>query len=155
GALVYQNQHTSQVAYNLLTPHMQQFMGRCIGAIKKTGVSVKGTAQFSVLINPKEKEIHLSQYYQPDNDPAHVERVVAAAKGLLGGAGNDSSMPRAAQSFYSAPFTCNGKLVGIGERQLSALSDRWLDFSRQILRDGGESFSSLLHTPFERVALRF
>jgi hypothetical protein len=80
GALVSQDKHTGQVVYNLLTPHMEQFMGRCIGAIKRTGVAAKGTGQFSVLVGDREFEIHLSEFYQPSDDPALVEQVVAEAR---------------------------------------------------------------------------
>lgn len=59
------------------------------------------------------------------------------------------------QTFYVAPFAFNGEFQGIGVRQMSALSNRWLDFSRNILRAGGASFDTLLPPPFERVGLRF
>src|SRR4030095_10833974 len=61
----------------------------------------------------------------------------------------------ATQTFYVAPFAFNGESQGIGAWQISALSNRWLDFGRDVLRAGGASFSSLLPTPFERVGLRF
>jgi hypothetical protein len=57
------------------------------------------------------------------------------------------------QTFHVAPFAFNGELQGIGGWQMSALSKRWLDFGRHILRAG--SFSGLLPAPFERVGLRF
>ncbi len=41
GALAYATQG-GEVLYNLLTPHMQQFLGRCVGAIKKSGIAAKG-----------------------------------------------------------------------------------------------------------------
>jgi len=61
----------------------------------------------------------------------------------------------ASQAFHIAPFAFNGELQGIGAWQMSALSSRWLDFGRDVLRAGGASFSSLLPAPFERVGLRF
>jgi len=61
----------------------------------------------------------------------------------------------ASQAFHVAPFAFNGELQGVGAWQMSALSKRWLDFGRDVLRAGGLSFSSLLPAPFERVGLRF
>lgn len=61
----------------------------------------------------------------------------------------------APQTFHVAPFAFNGELQGIGAWQISALSNRWLDFARDVLRVGGASFASLLPAPFERVGLRF
>ena len=69
-----------KVAYNLLTPHMQQFMGRCIGAIKKTGIAARGTGQFSIVVGDHERELMLDGFYQPSDDPGAIERVVAEAK---------------------------------------------------------------------------
>jgi hypothetical protein len=71
-----------QVIYNMLTPHMQQFMRRCINAIKRDGIAAKGTGQFSVLIGERKAELQLDQYFQPIDDPTIVERVVAAAKSV-------------------------------------------------------------------------
>lgn len=82
GALVVRSQG-GQVIYNLLTPHMQQFMGRCVGALKKNGVRARGTAQFSILLGETSVEFPLDRYYQPTDDPAQVEEVVAAARELL------------------------------------------------------------------------
>src|SRR3954465_10228769 len=48
GALSASDRVTGQVVYNLLTPHMQQFMGRCIGAIKRSAVTATGTGPFSI-----------------------------------------------------------------------------------------------------------
>jgi hypothetical protein len=59
------------------------------------------------------------------------------------------------QTFHVAPFVFSGESRGIGAWQMSALSKRWLDFGRDVLRSGGASFSSLLPAPFERVGLRF
>ena len=61
----------------------------------------------------------------------------------------------ATQTFHVAPFAFNGEPQGIGAWQMSALSNRWLDFGRDVLCAGGASFSSLLPAPFERVGLRF
>ncbi len=55
--------HEGKVIYNLLTPHMQQFMGRCIGAIKKTGIKAQGTGQFSILLVDKQVELPLEPFY--------------------------------------------------------------------------------------------
>ena len=68
-----------QVVYNMLTPHMQQFLGRCVGAVKKAGLRAKGTGQFSIIIN-ESAEVHLTEFYRPTDDPATVQAVVEAAK---------------------------------------------------------------------------
>jgi hypothetical protein len=75
--------HEGKVIYNLLTPHMQQFLGRCVGAIKKAGIKAKGTGQFSVAIGDLQKELRLDDYYKPFDDPAIVDAVVARAKELV------------------------------------------------------------------------
>jgi hypothetical protein len=75
-----------EVIYNLLTPHMQQFMGRCVSAVKKSGISAKGTGQFSILVGERSAELRLDKFYQPEDDPKHVENVVNAAQKLNGGA---------------------------------------------------------------------
>jgi hypothetical protein len=71
------------VIYNLLTPHMQQFMGRCIGTLKRAGIRAKGTGQFSVLIGKRERELRLDRFYQPVDDPAMIEKVVAEAREIV------------------------------------------------------------------------
>ena len=58
------------------------------------------------------------------------------------------------QTFY-APFAIDGALLGIGAWQVSALSARWLEFSREVLRSGGPVFDRYLPVPFDRVRLRF
>jgi hypothetical protein len=75
--------HEGKVIYNLLTPHMQQFLGRCVGAIKKAGITAKGTGQFSVVIGDLQKELRLDEFYKPSDDPANVDAVVAKAKELV------------------------------------------------------------------------
>ena len=72
------------VLYNLLTPHMQQFMGRCVSAIKKTGIAAKGTGQFSILVGERRAELRLDKFYRPEDDPKLIEGVVDAAKQLDG-----------------------------------------------------------------------
>ena len=73
-----------KVIYNMLTPHMQQFLGRSVGAIKKEGICAKGTGQFSILVGDDQKvEIKLSVYYRENDDPANIQAVVNAAKELL------------------------------------------------------------------------
>ena len=78
GATAYSTE--GKVAYNLLTPHMQQFMGRCIGAIKKAGIAARGTGQFSIVVGDHQSEIVLDRFYQQDDDPITIDRVVAEAK---------------------------------------------------------------------------
>lgn len=77
--------HQGEVIYNLLTPHMQQFLGRCVGAIKKAGIKAKGTGQFSVLLGDAQAELRLDEFYEPADDPAIVEKVVARARELVAG----------------------------------------------------------------------
>jgi hypothetical protein len=62
GALSYTHQEGA-VLYNLLSPHMQQFMGRCVGAIKKAGIAAKGTGQFSILVGERGSELSLDKFY--------------------------------------------------------------------------------------------
>jgi hypothetical protein len=80
GALVASDRATGQVVYNLLTPHMQQFMGRCVSAIKRAGVVAKGTGQFSILLGEQRSELRLDKFYQPSDDPGLIEQVVAEAR---------------------------------------------------------------------------
>lgn len=60
-----------------------------------------------------------------------------------------------ARSFYVAPFVFNGELQGVDTWQISELSPCWLEFGREVLRDGGPSFSASLPAPFQRASLRF
>jgi hypothetical protein len=71
-----------RVVYNMLTPHMQQFMGRCVSAIKKNGITAKGTGQFSILLGEQSIELRLDQFYQPSDDPSIIEQVVSEARRL-------------------------------------------------------------------------
>ena len=64
----------------MLTPHMQQFMGRCVGAIKRAGIAAKGTGQFSIMVGEQRRDLRLDQFYQPSDDPAIIEQVVAEAR---------------------------------------------------------------------------
>lgn len=80
GALVASDRATGQVVYNMLTPHMQQFMGRCVGAIKRAGIAAKGTGQFSIMVGEQRRDLRLDQFYQPSDDPAIIEQVVAEAR---------------------------------------------------------------------------
>jgi hypothetical protein len=85
GALVAKS-HTGQVAYNMLTPHMGQFMGRCVGGIKRAGLSATGTGQFSILVGEQSRELRLDRFYQPSDDPKVIEQVVAEARRIANGA---------------------------------------------------------------------
>jgi hypothetical protein len=76
--------HDGKVIYNMLTPHMQQFLGRCIGAIKKVGITAKGTGQFSIVLGDTQIELPLEQFYKPSDDPTIIDSVVAKAKELVG-----------------------------------------------------------------------
>lgn len=64
----------------MLTPHMQQFMGRCVSAIKRVGIAAKGTGQFSLLIGEQRTELRLDQFYQSSDAPAIIEEVVVEAQ---------------------------------------------------------------------------
>jgi len=81
GALSYATRDGG-VLYNLLTPHMQQFMGRCVSAIKKTGIAAKGTGQFSILVGDRNAELRLDKFYQPEDNPKLIEDVLHAAQKL-------------------------------------------------------------------------
>jgi hypothetical protein len=85
GALVAES-HSGQVIYNMLTPHMGQFMGRCVGAIKRAGIAAKGTGQFSILVGEQGRELRLDHFYQPADDPTIVEQVVAEARRITNAA---------------------------------------------------------------------
>jgi hypothetical protein len=86
GALVASDRATGRVVYNLLTPHMQQFMGRCVSAIKRGGIVAKGTGQFSILLGEQQSELRLDQFYQPSDDPGLIEQVVAEARRITNAA---------------------------------------------------------------------
>ncbi|MDB2687264.1 hypothetical protein N9Y42_08630 [Mariniblastus sp.] len=78
-----------KVGYNMLDPMMQQFMGRCIGAVKKSGLRAGGTGQFSVSINDGEHELILDEFWarvcdNPDSQEQVMEDVIAAAQILAG-----------------------------------------------------------------------
>lgn len=79
GALVYRDAE-GRVGLNLLTPHMQQFMGRCVGALRNAGIPARGTGQFSLLVGEGGEELLLDEFYRPDDDPANVARVVEAVR---------------------------------------------------------------------------
>lgn len=88
GAGVYRD-NSGQVMYNMLDPGMQQFLGLCIGAIKKAGVRAKGTGSFSVMLGEDQKaELQLDHYWKEfseSHNPSVFGRVAEAAKQALGG----------------------------------------------------------------------
>ena len=65
---------------------MQQFMGRCVGAIKKAGIAAKGTVQFSIIVGETRAELRLDKFYKPEDNPKLIEDVVRAAHQLNGNA---------------------------------------------------------------------
>ena len=79
---------SGKVVYNMLDPTMQQFLGRCVGAIKKAGIKAKGTGQFSILLGePQSGELILDRYwkeYLKTQNPAVFESIVAEARKLSG-----------------------------------------------------------------------
>lgn len=64
-----------------------------------------------------------------------------------------STIPR--QTFYVAPFSCDGDLLGFVEWDVATLSDRWLSFCRGLLSTHGPNFTATLPGPLHRVGLRF
>ncbi|MCU0880672.1 MAG: hypothetical protein MUF06_23125 [Pirellulaceae bacterium] len=88
GAGIYRDRD-GQVIYNLLDPIMQQFLGRCIGAIKKAGIRTTGTGSFSILLGEDQKvELQLDQFWKEfcdSQDPEVFGRVAEAAKQAVGG----------------------------------------------------------------------
>jgi hypothetical protein len=88
GAGVFRD-NNGQVIYNLLDPVRQQFLGRCVRAIKQAGVRAKGTGSFSVLLGEDQKaELSLDRFWKDycDSQDADVfARVAEAAKQAAGG----------------------------------------------------------------------
>jgi hypothetical protein len=78
-----------QVMYNLLDPVMQQFLGRCVGAIKKAGIRAKGTGSYSILLGEDQKaELRLDKFWKEYCDSQDVGvfgQVVEAAKQTVRG----------------------------------------------------------------------
>jgi hypothetical protein len=72
-----------KIAYNLLTPHMKQFMGRCVGAIKKSGIPARGTGQFSIVVGDKQAELMLDEFYAPDGNADVLDRVITKARAIV------------------------------------------------------------------------
>ena len=69
----------------MLDPAMQQFMGKCVGVLKKAGLKAKGTGQFSILIGENQCELNLDEFwaeFADKNDSNVFEKVVEAAKNL-------------------------------------------------------------------------
>jgi hypothetical protein len=83
GAGVYRDR-SGQVMYNLLDPWMQQFLGRCVGALKKAGIRAKGTGSFSVQLGDGQgAELQLDPFWSEfcqAQDPNIIARVVEAAQ---------------------------------------------------------------------------
>src|SRR5262249_22857818 len=79
---------SGQVMYNLLDPIMQQFLGRCVGAVKKAGIRAKGTGSFSLLLGEDRKaELRLDPFWAEfcnSQDAAVFAQVVEAAKKATG-----------------------------------------------------------------------
>jgi len=86
GAGVYSD-HSGKVVYNMLDPWMGKFMGRCVGAIKKSGIPAKGTGQFSVLLGENQQaELRLDHFwgrFQKSQDESIFEEVARAASDLV------------------------------------------------------------------------
>ena len=86
GATAYADKR-GKVVYNMLDPWMQQFMGRCIGALKKAGMSAKGTGQFSILLGDEQSiELRLDDFWEEfrkTQDEAVFSRVVEAARNMM------------------------------------------------------------------------
>lgn len=86
GAGVYSDQG-GKVVYNMLDPWMGKFMGRCVGAIKKSGIPAKGTGQFSVLLGEDQQaELPLDRFwerFQKSEDEEVFVEVAQAASELI------------------------------------------------------------------------
>ena len=88
GAGVYQSSE-GRVVYSMLNPSMKQFMGRCVGAVKKAGIRAKGTGQFSILLGDDQRaELALNEFWREfatSNEDAVFDRVAAAARAKFDG----------------------------------------------------------------------
>ena len=71
----------------MLDPMMAQFMGRCIGAIKKTGIKAKGTQNFSILLgDDSDKELQLDEFwkrFQESQDEAILDAVAELVRRMV------------------------------------------------------------------------
>ena len=82
GALVASDKATGQVVYNMLTPHMQQFMGRCVSAIKRGGIAAKGTGQFSILVSSSGQSCGSTSFISPATTHRLLSRLMQRHGGL-------------------------------------------------------------------------
>ena len=86
GAGVYADK-TGKVVYNMLDPMMGQFMGRCVGAVKKSGIKAKGTGQFSILLgDDQSSELRLDDFwteFQKSQDGSVFDKVAEAAQKMM------------------------------------------------------------------------
>src|SRR5262249_54568248 len=99
GAGVYRDS-SGQVMYNLLDPIMQQFLGRCVGAVKKAGIQAKGTGSFSLLLGEDQKaELPLDQFWREfanSQDAGGFLRVVEVATKAVSKEGRNCDSPSGA-----------------------------------------------------------
>lgn len=88
GASAYEDE-SGKVIYNMLDPMMGEFMGRCIGAVKKSGITAKGTGQFSILLGEnQDSELSLDQFwtqFQKSQDQGIFGEVAEVAQGMVNG----------------------------------------------------------------------
>ena len=86
GAGVYADK-TGKVVYNMLDPIMGQFMGRCVGAVKKTGIKAKGSGHFSILLGEEQtRELVLDEFwakFQDSQDGTIFNEVAEAARKMM------------------------------------------------------------------------
>lgn len=78
--------HSGKVVYTLLDPMMKQFMGQCIGAVKKAGIKAKGSDKFSIFVGEKLAELPLDRLwdrFQKSQDEAVFESVVTMAGRMM------------------------------------------------------------------------
>ena len=74
----------------------RRFKGRCIGEIKKAGIEAKGSARFAAVLGKQAVELDLEKFYASRNDPQIIENLLAEARKLAEGAGQQTT-PEAGQ----------------------------------------------------------
>lgn len=79
--------YEGRVVGNMLSQPMQQFLGRCIAAVKRANVAAKGTNEFAVYLSDANVKLPLDKYWKAYLEDENVEvfqQVVAEARRLVG-----------------------------------------------------------------------